>query len=233
MPTVVIGDNTGDDFSGTEDAMVKNFSTRVGFNYGGSTLLEITKYTATPDHAHSLIRFTGISNLPSSITVSSASVSLYLNGGGGSKTHILTMKRLLRTWTENTLNGTTGDASNNNYSIGNAWTTGGGLSDGNDRSATVSDTILANNTFNEYKTSADIAQLRTDIENFASGANTNDGWHFERTDDQDDTQYRDFTSSEGTDGQRPYLTIVYTTGAGFQSAWANRATTVQSLQGMS
>ena len=66
-------------------------------------------------------------------------------------------KRLLRNWSETT-------STWNNYSTGNAWTTAGARSDGNDRSATVTATLTMSAAL-AYKTISS-AQLATDVQNF-------------------------------------------------------------------
>lgn len=203
MTTVVIGDNTGDDFSGTDDLQVHEGSATT--NFGSSTTIEIGKYGAG-DHRHSLISFTGISSLPSSLTVTSAIISLYLTSQKNAATDV-TAKRVLRDWVE-------AEATWTIWKTANNWTTAGGLSDGNDRSATVSDTASIANTIGLYYDFNDAAQIRADVEDFADGTLTNYGWHFERTDAANDSTWRVFASSEGTDGQRPYLTVIYTATGG-------------------
>lgn len=208
MTVVVIGDNTGDDYSGTEDAELRQTSPTT--NHGSSTNLEATKYIAS-DHNHSLVAFSGIGSLPSSLTVSSAVLTLYLKLAN-SGTHTLTVKRVLRNWVE-------AQATWNIWSTGNSWTTAGCLSDGNDRDSNASTTLSIGTTY-QYYTFSDDAQIQADVEDFADGTLSNYGWHIERTDGTpDDTTYRQFSSSEDTDGQRPYLSVTYTTGGATTSPW--------------
>jgi hypothetical protein len=211
MPTVIIGNNTGDDYSGTEDAYIKEKNPT--YNAGGATILEITNY-GVGDYTHSLIKFSGLSNLPSGITVSASAINLYCYTREGSGTRTATAKRLLRNWIEGSLwdANRSGDSPYsccwNEYGSGNAWTTAGGLSDGNDRASDVSGTMTMDGT-GAYK-SVTGTQLNTDIANMRNGTYNNYGWHLERT---DGTSYADFfRSSEGTDGYRPYLSVTYTEG---------------------
>ena len=200
MPTLVFGDNTGDDHAGTEDTYLAADATTT--NYGTNSEFDIYEYDAS-DKNYGLLSFSSYSNLPSSITVSSATISIYMWYATGTATHTLTYRRCLRNWVET-------QATHTIYSTGNNWTTGGGLSDGNDRSGTTSDTVSVNTTTDEYKTSADTAQLRTDIENFASGTYANYGHHIERTDGTEDSEIRSFGQSDWDDGKRPYSTVTYT-----------------------
>jgi hypothetical protein len=207
MPTVVIGNNTGDDYSGTEDAQIKESSPT--YTYGNRITMEITKY-ASGDHTNTLLRFKGLSNLPSGITVSASAINLYCaSHSSGSRT--ATAKRLLRDWVEGWGDSISHDSDTPNmccwdeYGDGNSWATAGGLSDGNDRSSTSSGTMAMDGTGYKELTGS---QLNTDIQN---GYNQ---WHLERTDGEDDSTWDTFTSSEGTDGQRPYLSVTYTESGG-------------------
>lgn len=197
MPTVTIGNNTGDDYAGTEDAQIKSNNSSV--NYGGKTTFECTKW-ASGNHTHSLLGFSGLSNLPSSITVSASSLNIYhVAYATGERT--ITARRLLRSWVEGTADGEeqSGSCSWNSYGGGN-WTTSGALSDGNDRSSTVSGTgSLEGAGWMQISGS----QLNTDIQNGYRS------WHLERTDGADDSTYDTFTSSEGSDGNRPYISVTY------------------------
>ena len=90
MPTITIGNNTGDDYAGTEDAQIKSAYTAA--NYGGRANFECTKW-ASGDHTHTLLGFSGLSNLPSSITVSAATIHMYrYSGRAGART--ITARRL-------------------------------------------------------------------------------------------------------------------------------------------
>lgn len=209
MVAAVIGDNTGDDHAGTEDAHM--ITTPAGDNYGGCTDFRVYKF-AVGNHAYGLLSFSGISNLPSTLTVSSAIINLYVEASSGAGSHTITFKRALRNWTEGTSCSASGVCNFNQWATSSNWTTAGGLSDGNDRSATVSDTMTGVTTTFQYYSANDSAQIIADVEDFADGTLTNYGWHSERTDAADDSTYRFFTSSEGTDGQRPYIAVTYTTG---------------------
>jgi len=209
MPTVVIGNNTGDDYSGTEDTLIKQASAEN--NYGSKDNFEITKYN-TNDYSHSLIKFSGISSLPSDITISASTMYLYCSTHA-SGTRTATAKRLLRDWIEGSLNGSNRSGNSpysscwNEYGSGNTWTSSGAISDGNDRSGTDSGIMDLDGT--GYKSVSD-NQLNLDVENITNGTYNNYGWHFEVTGTPATYTYDVFTSSEGSDGQRPYLSVTYT-----------------------
>ena len=205
MVAVVVGDNTGDDYSGTEDNALREGSPTQ--NRGSNAVINVNKIAAG-NHWHTLVKFSGFSSLPSPLTVSSSTLNLYLGSASGSTSQTHTLRPILVNWVE--LQSTW-----NIYSTGNNWTTAGCLSDGNDRNGTVSDTITGvTNTTGTYYTSGDSAQMQADTEDMIDGTISNYGWHVERTDAANDGDTRDYVSSEGTDGQRPYAAITYTTGAG-------------------
>jgi hypothetical protein len=197
MPTVTIGDNTGNTHSGTEDTQLSSGATST--NYGSDATMEVTKY-APGSHIHSVLKFTGLSNISGPVTVSAATLYLYNTGNAGNTT--IEARALLRNWVE-------AQATWNNYSTGNAWGTAGGLSDAVDRTTSASGSVLVSNTINGYY-SISSAQLAADVQAFINGTQSNYGWHIERQGTGNDTNFAIFRTSEGTDGQRPYLEITYT-----------------------
>lgn len=204
MPTEVFGDNTGDDYSGTEDTQLSEFAPTT--NYGTAAYVEINKY-GSGDWNHGCLSWSGMSSLPSSITVSSSSINLT---GANGTTHNSTWSfyRLLRNWVE-------AQATWNIYSTGNNWGTAGGTNS-SDRSTTL--TCSGSIGTDQYALMTfSGSQLDTDIENIASGSVSNYGWHIERTDGSNDSNWRRFASDAGTDGERPYLSVTYTTGAAASS----------------
>lgn len=216
MPTVVIGNNTGDDYSGVEDTHIKE--SHATNNYGINSTYETTKY-ASSDHTHSLIRFSGLSSISGTVSVSSATLYQRLSAQDGSaNAYTVTIRLLLRNWIEGTQS--SNDRSNdspysccyNEYGGGNSWTSAGALSNGNDRSSTSSGDFAVTGDYGYQSFSS--AQFATDVENIINESISNHGWHQERTDAQNDERYKKFVSSEGTDGQRPYLTVTYTESGG-------------------
>jgi hypothetical protein len=210
MAIVIIGDNTGDDYSGTEDAWLRSIQTLN--NWGAWSEMNVQRYTSG-NHAVSCLKFSGINNIPGGSNITGSSVFIYKHNGTQTN-NTITAKRLLRNWIEGSLTGSdrTNDTPDSccwaEYGNGSGWTTPGALSDGNDRSSTVSDTTTVSATNQYYEFSS--AQIVQDVSNFRSGSYSNYGWNFERTDGTDDSTYNSFQTSEGTDGQRPYLSVTYT-----------------------
>lgn len=216
MPTVIIGNNTGDDYSGTEDAMIRRNSSVN--NFGGSTEFNIQKYNDS-QHCNLLIRFTGLSNIPSGITISSALLYLYRNYGNMVTNNIITSRRLLRNWGEGTHDwaaATSGEASWDCYAYPNNWTSAGALSSGNDISS-LSGASITLTSGSGYFNNSNNAQFNSEIENICNGSYNNNGHLWTRTDGENDSTYNNFTSSEGTDGRRPYLSVTYTESGGGSS----------------
>jgi hypothetical protein len=201
MTTATIGDNTGNTHAGTDDAQIQEPNATT--NYGSGTTMEVTKFSAG-SHTHSLVKFTGLSNISGPVTVSAATLYLYNTSNAGNTT--IEARRLLRNWVE-------AQATWNVYSTGNSWTTAGGLSDSNDRSSTVSGSVAIANTISGYYGITG-AQLIADVEAIINGTQSNFGWHIERQGTGNEGNFATFRTSEGTDGQRPYLEVVYTATAG-------------------
>lgn len=212
MPTVVIGNNAGDDYSGTEDARL--YQPWADYNFGANTQIVVSKY-GSGNYSNTLLKFSGLSNL-SSITVSAATLAVYRSGGEGTA-HDITFQRVLRNWVEGAqtsgLNTADSPASCcwNKYGSENSWTSGGGISNGNDRSAVVTGSFSSSDY--GYKTISS-SQLATDVQNMANGDYDNYGWNLEQTSNIDTGSYSVFDSSEGTDGRRPYLSVTYTESGG-------------------
>jgi hypothetical protein len=206
MPTVTFGSNTGNTGSSEEVNIYEGAPTSV---QSAATELDLGKYSSG-NWKHGLLKF-DLSSLPSSITVSSARVELYLWDAFGGSSQVFTGYRLLRNWTEST-------ATWNVYTTASNWGTAGGTN-ATDRSATPSSTseVISTTTAAYYEILQDSAQLRSDIEYFAANPGSNFGWHLERTDSSNDSHYRTFYSADGggaADGQYPFLVVTYTAAGG-------------------
>ena len=202
MTITVIGDNTGNDFAGTEDTHLHSGNATT--NYGTGVLMEATKYNAS-NHIHTCLSFSGLSNIAGPVTVNTATLSLYMSDSSGTG-HVVSLYRLLRNWVE-------AQATWNIFSTANNWQTAGGLG-ANDRSGTLS-TSATVNTPNGYKSWTG-TQLNTDTADFINGTVSNYGWHLERTDGANDLGWRVFRPSDHTDTQRPYLTVDHSPAASGQ-----------------
>ena len=212
MPSITIGNNTGDTYSGTEDAWLRQYQNT--YNYGGWSEMNVQRY-ASGNHSTSCLKFSGISSIPTGATITAASIFIYKHNGT-SDNNTITVKRLLRNWVEGTSEGTDRVLETphsccwDEYGNDQPWTSGGALSDGNDRDSTTSATTVVSSTGRYYEFTS--AQIISDVQAFLSGTYSNYGWVLERTDGTNDNTYNSFRTSEGTDGQRPYLSVTYTTG---------------------
>ena len=202
MPTVVIGNNTGDDYSGTEDAAIYGTT----LNYGAQT------ESGCFSNRNLLIKFSGLSSISGPVTVSSAVLSLYKISGSANGD--ISIRRLLRDWVEGTQNG--GDRANdtpdsccwNEYGSGNSWTTAGGLGDGTDRVTSTSATLTVGATTGAYYNSG---ELSMDVAGFINGT-SNYGWHLSSSLTAYQAYFR--MKNYGTSGTLPYLTVTYTESGG-------------------
>jgi hypothetical protein len=227
MPTVVIGNNTGNDFSGVEDAMLIHESGEEANNYGTNPDAFVYNENGSTQIVNEAIRFTGITNISGTIAVSAATFSIWFDAYAYSA-RTFALKRLLRTWGQGVHNdtpATAGECSWNCYAYPSTWTSGGAGSDDNDRSSTVTATFTA--PINDTPAWCDFssAQLATDVQNMKNGVVNNDGWLLYRSDGVGGNAWTRFASSEHADGQRPYLTFTYTVaGGGFLNRnyfWGN------------
>jgi hypothetical protein len=150
------------------------------------------------------LKFTGLSNITGPVTVSSVTLGLQRSAG---VSEVKDIRRLLRNWVE-------AQATGNNYSTGNAWTTVGGVGDATDRVAAASAQINVNSG-GVYVTVVDTGDLAKDVENWINGVTSNYGWHLERNGAGNDSSTgTDIITSEGTDGKRPYLSVTWEAASG-------------------
>lgn len=208
MTVTVIGDNTGDDYAGTEDAQIKEGAATT--NYGSSGTMETTKYAAN-DHTHSLLSFSGLSNIAATEDVSAVTLGLYQTTASG--TYALKLSRILRNWVE-------AQATWNIWSTSNNWTTAGGLSTGNDIASLNSVTASIDATVGAYKALSMPAQFVADIEDFIDGTYSNYGHHIQRSDAGEDSGYKGWKTSEDSFDNKPYLSVTHAPGGGGGSTLA-------------
>jgi hypothetical protein len=198
MPTVRIGLNAADDFTGVDDAEIHegnptgNAATNNGF--------EITKF-GSGDWRSVLIKFGGLSNISGPVTVSAASINIYWLGGN-SVAQVISAYPLLRNWVP-------AQVTWNNFATASGWGTPGAQS-GTDRSAAVA-SAPADGGYKSW-TGASMAAL---VEAWINGSQANYGVLLERSDGANDGLYTQWRSSEDSiDTERPYLEVTYTEGGG-------------------
>ena len=208
MPIEIVSDNTTGvgtgTYSGVDDNGLQELSPTT--NNGSAASFYVSKYS-TGDFQNGVLKFTGLSNIPTNATVTSVTIGLYVIESG-TNTQNLDFRRLLRDWVE-------AEATWNIYSTGNNWTTAGGSSAGNDRVDAISGSLSAETTLNQFYTvTQSSGGLVDDVQAWISGSASNYGWHIEKEGAGNDEQFKRITSTEGTDGNRPYLSVTYTVPAG-------------------
>ena len=204
MTTAVITQNstaqnaTADDiYTGVTDTRLAKDSPTISFNTNAS--LEASN-TSSSVQRTTLIKFTGLSNIPSGATITSA--TLWLRIETSSATYNVDLRRVLLDWTSsatwNTKDGT------------NSWNSSGCRGDGTDRVSTPMDSPSVGATAGTWY-SWDCTQYVQDI---VDGTNTDYGLHLERADTGNDGAAKKFNSSDSNNGYRPELVVVYTVSSG-------------------
>ena len=209
MTTDVITENTtvqnataDSQYTGLADTMMVESEPTNNFNSGyRSDGIEVTKF-GSGDHNHTIIRGDGLSNISSSATVSAATLYIYQSGNNSS--YSIDLRRMLQAWTDS-------GATWNRYDGTSDWNTGGALGAGTDRTSTPESTTSVGTTNSIYY-GLDCTSLVQDI--IDGTIASDEGFHLERNSAGNDSTFKLFTSSSGTDGQRPELVVVYTTGGG-------------------
>lgn len=200
--TVYITDNTTDFnsityssetvYSGEDDTRIREASATT--NYGTADRLVISRWSSS-DRNNTLIKFGGLSNIPSSATITSVTVGInYVVGSTGDSVEY---HRCLRNWIESEATWTV-------YSTGNNWTTAGGF-DSSDSSATISGQFVIGSGWNTVTQTS--GNLLNDVQDWVDGTATNYGWILEITTGTGIESQ--FDSNEASDGYRPYLKVIY------------------------
>lgn len=204
MPTVTIGDNTGDDFAGTVDA---SMDSQAPTENNGSDTVMLVYGDSNGEREAMLVAFTGLSNLPSPLSVSAASIELYNEAFTGVNwPHDMVTRLVLEDWIE-------GEVTWNEYASGSAWASAGCNGSADRRDAETDTQSVEAGDPAEYHTWADSAQLAADVEDFVDGTLPNYGWRigpeanilFETAEQ---------ATREGSDGVRPFLSVTYTEESG-------------------
>jgi hypothetical protein len=193
MPSVVISDNTGADFSGTPDTRMTEIDPAV--NYASDTVIATSNFGGG-DLQSAVIRFDGLSGITGPVTVSTASLDLWIDSINSTPSYEI--HRLLSSFTEAGATWNTSDGST-------AWNTGGARGSGTDHAATVTATV-SGGTAAAYQNITS-AQLITDVQNWINGVDSNLGWVLLPTASNGHAYV--YVSSEGADGNRPRLNVTY------------------------
>lgn len=202
MPTIVISNNTGADYSGCNDNQIDFFDPTANNNTAAN--MAVGQWTDVDGVWNSLVTFTGIPSIAGA-TVSASSFSIVWEGSHWSNpTSAVQMRRLLRNWVLN-------QSTYNIYSTGNNWSTAGGVSSGNDIDSDVSASLSIAASAGTKTFSG--AELNTDCQNFLTGGYNNYGWNLIWSSGANNPGYHVFVSTNGADGSRPSLSITYSAGA--------------------
>jgi hypothetical protein len=194
MPTIIIGQNSGDDYTGVTDTQIKESAATT--NYASGQYMEATSYSAG-DNTRALI-FVAAPSLGGPVTVSAATLSVRQETAetGARTIDLFGLLRGVAAATWNTYDGT------NNW--GTAGATGGA-----DYTATAldSESVSAAAGFKDWSSAALIAYVQAQI-------NAGEPMRFMLarnpiTSPPNDFTFNNFSQSGDTDGNRPFLTITY------------------------
>lgn len=194
MPTVTFGNNTGNTAGIDDNRMPENDPTT---NFGSDAVIANSDFGAG-DHQSMWLKCTGFGSISGPVTVSSATLRLYLETQ--ISTPLISLYRCLRNVTE-------GGSTFNLYDGTNAWGTGGGGNSTTDYNSTLITSATLPGTTGAYVdfTGANLNQL---VQDWINGSVSNFGLIAPPL-VIGGNDMGIFTSSEGTDGQRPELVVTY------------------------
>jgi hypothetical protein len=199
MTPYVISDNTGATYSGTDDTYLLEGNS--GSNFGSATTFIVKAWT-TNDRAHTVLKYTGLSNVPAG-TVSNGAIRLYLetvaNFNFGSRPTI-NAYALRRAFVEN-------QATWNIAATGTNWGTAGALNTANDYNNTLLGSVFINAQGAYFEITG--AAVDSYIQSIVNGGTDYGLLLVEANYLAPANIFNEavFTSSEGTNGQRPELTF--------------------------
>ena len=205
--TKIISENTSGSFigdiGGVDDVAI--WSDQPTTNFGSSSLNANKTATITN---HFLLRFAGLSQIPSNALVSSATLGIHLRAQSGGGTGTFDFRQLLRPWVEP-------EATYNSFSTSNNWTTAGATGAGTDRNSTTLAQFVNVGTTLQFYTITDSGSggLKDLVQDWIDGSASNNGLHSERNGAGADGRLWTWTNSESDDGNRPFLSVTYTLGA--------------------
>lgn len=195
MPTVTVGGNTGNTYSGCRLVELNQGDPTTSYWDGLSGRV---KLGTGANQELCLVLAPGISNITGPVTVSAASINVRQSNADDRSSTTLASHLLKRQPVYN-------QATWNIYSTGNNWGTGGAYNDTSDREGTASDTAPGSNGAGYIVFSS--AQLATDIQTAINAATGTIDYQL-----ISDNQFDRITlvGEDGADGERPYLEFTYT-----------------------
>jgi hypothetical protein len=218
--TVVFGDNTGNDFTGTvEDAIIYERSAFRDYNYGGRANFQAGEPSNTAWTTRSLIRFRDIAfSLGPDKVITSATMYLYCNSENTGGDYSISAYRTLLDWGEGSLDGGAGEVDavcwNDAQYTGLSWNAAGcdSASDvtGEDSTADRRTTAEAMTTITGLGWFS--WNLTTAVQKWYSGQWSEYGIILINDNEGTAGSLKQFLSSENpNDGGRPYLEVTYDT----------------------
>lgn len=203
--TKIISNNTTGSFvgdiSGVDDVRMGSSSGTTNLD---GDLIRIQRNDAGSS-TNGLIRFTGLSQIPDDATITSVTLGLFLESSSVAGSMTVNFHQALRAWTES-------GATWNLWSTGNSWTTPGALGAGTDRASTSTGSMSVSQTSQFYTiTNSGSGGLKDLVQDWVDGSTVNNGLQIQRSTSSSDGMLRRFTDSEGTNGNRPYLSVTYIT----------------------
>lgn len=208
MPVVTFGSNTGNTYGGDVDTRFTEASPTT--NYGSGTEIVAADFGAG-DHSNFWQKFDFsqfITDLAGQdITINSLTLGYYSDGATSTVGMTVTLYPCLRSVVES-------EATWDDYQAVTAWTTGGGQGSGTDRGATPLGTVTITSGAG-YDTMSGSA-FNTWLLGIVNDGNTNNGIISDYGDTGSGLAF--WPSSEGTDGQRPVVTLDYSLAGGGGSA---------------
>ena len=200
MTVKVCGDNTGNDYTGVADAQINETAGQQNINSGSLTSV----YWGSPsagNRKHVLMRFDGLAALSAAfgtVTVSSAVLTLRNADAMGSTT-ALKLCKLLVPFVQS-------QATWNNRATATPWTTPGAFG-----SSDCDTAGFATGTVPTAVGAFSVSGLAAQVQRWLDGADPNYGFLISA---DPNTLYNGitprFATTEGTTGNRPYLTVTFT-----------------------
>ena len=182
-----------------DGAAESNFETNAEIKIGGGAGGAITRTLWKNDFA------LGTNPPTSSVVVSAATLTLYLNSEASSSAVDLECYKNLRDWVE-------AQATWNIWKTANNWDTAGCGNTTTDRENTILGTLALSAT--EAAGSKVITLNNAIVQGWINGTISNYGFLIKTSSEAANTRYEFASSTDGTAGRRPLLTVEYTAGGG-------------------
>lgn len=208
MPTITIGQNSTDDYSGLIDTFIMHNGTGTADTVNFDFQSDLWAYASPdPDTRVTLIKAT-MPGILTGATITSA--SLFVHQVDHDNALTIELRRMLRAWTDTGATWLTSDGST-------SWGTSGAQNNTSDRDSTIVSSVVigagdADITWHEFTGLASLVQAWVD------GTYSNHGVQLQKSVWGAEFYLSQMESSNASDGNRPYLSVTYTAGAGGSSS---------------